>query len=134
MQTVISYLLLIILKLNVGRYSSQLSGSRLHWVFYFIFSHIPHRVYSDFVPIEKEKPRYEIPGYAGYVTAIKPENLHSKTFGKLTYDISEGNYIKGQDHPTEEKYISSQTNAYISPSEMLQRTAADIVGVENKRI
>ena len=86
------------------------------------------------MPIDKERPRYEIPGYAGYVSAIKPENLHAKTFGKLTYDISQGNYLKGQDLPPEEKYISYHTDTLIPPSDVLQRTAADIVGVDNKRI
>ena len=28
-----------------------------------------------------------IPGYSGYVHKIVPENLHGKTFGKITYEI-----------------------------------------------
>ena len=68
------------------------------------------------------------------MSAIKPENLHAKTFGKLTYDISDSNYLKGQDHLPEDKYVSCQIDTHISPSEMLQRTAADIVGVENRKI
>ena len=123
-----------ILKLNARRNSSWLCCTWICWVVFELFRHIPHRVYSDFVPIEKEKPRYEIPGYAGYISSIRPENLHAKTFGKLTYDISDGNFLKGQDHLPEDKYISCQTDTHISPSEMLQRTAADIVGVDNKKI
>lgn len=42
--------------------------------------------------------------------------------------------MKGQDHAPEDKYISCQTDTHISPSEMLQRTAADIVGVDNRTI
>ena len=104
------------MKPNAGRDSPQLHCAGLHWVIPRLFRHVPHRIYSDFVPVEKEKPRYEIPGYAGYVSAIKPENLHAKTFGKLTYDISDGTYLKGQDLPSEEKYISCQTDTYIAPS------------------
>jgi hypothetical protein len=73
-------------------------------------------------------------GYAGYVTAIKPENLHAKTFGKLSYDVSNSNYLKGQDHPVEYKYVSTIAETHISPNLMLQRTAADIVGIPQKRI
>ena len=104
------------MKPNARRNKTQLYCTRLCRVNYLLFRHIPHRIYSDFVPIDKEKPRYEIPGYAGYVSAIKPENLHANTFGKLTYDISDGNYLKGQDHPPENKYISCQTDTHISPS------------------
>jgi hypothetical protein len=99
-----------------------------------LFRHIPKKVYSDFVGVEKEKPRYEVPGYAGYVTGIKPENLHAKTFGKLTYDVSNTDYLKGQDHPVENRYVSTLAETHIPPSLMLQRTAADIVGVPPKKI
>jgi hypothetical protein len=68
------------------------------------------------------------------VTAIKPENLHAKTFGKLSYDVSNSDYLKGQDHPVEYKYVSTLAETHIPPSLMLQRTAADIVGVPLKRI
>lgn len=84
--------------------------------------------------IDKEKPRYEVPGYAGYVTGIKPENLHAKTFGKLTYDVSNSDYLKGQDHPVEHRYVSTLAETHIPPNLMLQRTAADIVGVPTKTI
>ena len=38
-------------------------------------------------------------GYAGYVHAIKPENIHANTFGKVTYDVRSNNYVRGQDIP-----------------------------------
>lgn len=84
--------------------------------------------------VEKDKPRYEVPGYAGYVNGIKPENLHAKTFGKLTYDVSNTDYLRGQDHPVEHRYVSTIAETHIPPSLMLQRTAADIVGVPPKKI
>lgn len=77
---------------------------------------------------------YKIPGYAGYVPAIKPENLYGSTFGKTTYDVNTNNYVKGQDLEAHHKYVSSHTTSHIPPSERLQRTAADIVGVPNTKI
>ncbi len=85
------------------------------------------------VPPVKEKPRYEIPGYSGYVKSVKPENIHANTFGKITYCISSEDYQKGQDLPPECKYVSTSTDTFINPSSMLQRTAADVVGVGNAR-
>ena len=73
-------------------------------------------------------------GYAGYVSGIKPENLHAKTFGKLTYDVSNEHYLQGQDHPNEYRYGSTVAETHIPPNLMLQRTAADIVGVPPKKI
>lgn len=66
------------------------------------------------------------------MNAIKSENLHANTFGKITYDVNNGNYIRGQDLPPSEKFVSTHTKVNIPPSEMLQRTAADIVGIPNK--
>lgn len=81
-------------------------------------------------------PRYSIAdsGYAAYVHSIKSENLHANTFGKITYDVNNNNYVRGQDLPPSEKYVSTQTKINIPPSEMLRRTAADIVGIPNKEI
>ena len=66
--------------------------------------------------------------------SIKPENIHANTYGRITQDVNNGNYICGQDIPTRHKYLSTQTNSNIPPSEMLHRTAAEIVGLPNKRI
>jgi hypothetical protein len=76
----------------------------------------------------------KIPGYAGYVHAIKPENLYGNTFGKTTLDVNANHFIKGQDFEAKNKYTSSHTTNFIPPSERLQRTAADIVGVPNTKI
>jgi len=73
-------------------------------------------------------------GYAGYVHAIKSENLHADTFGRITYDVNNDNFIRGQDYAPPHKYVSTQTKVNIPPSEMLRRTAADIVGIPNKEI
>jgi hypothetical protein len=42
--------------------------------------------------------------------------------------------VKGQDIEPKHKYVSTQQQVNIPPSEMLQRTAADIGGVPNKTV
>ena len=75
-----------------------------------------------------------IKGYAGYVHSIKSENIHASTFGKITYDVNNSNYVKGQDLAAKNKYVSTQTSTNIPPSEMFAKTAANIVGIPNKEI
>lgn len=84
--------------------------------------------------MDKQDGVSKIPGYAGYVQAIKPENLYGSTFGKTTLNVSNANYVKGQDFEAKHKYVTSHTTSHIPPSERLQRTAADIVGVANTKI
>lgn len=60
--------------------------------------------------------------------------MHANTYGKITYDVNNNNYVSGQDFPPSEKYVSTQSKINIPPSEMLQRTAADIVGIPNKEV
>ena len=65
---------------------------------------------------------------------IKPENVYGKTYGKTTLDISSNQYVVGQDFVAKDKYVSSNSINMMPPSERLQRTAADIVGVANTKI
>ena len=81
-----------------------------------IYSHIPKKVYEDFQPIDKQQGISKIPGYAGYVHAIKPENLYGDTFGKTTLNVSNHDFVKGQDFDSKNKYISSHTLNHIPPS------------------
>lgn len=58
----------------------------------------------------------------------------ASTFGKITLEVDQNTYVKGQDLDAQHKYVSTSQSCNISPSEMLQRTAADIVGVPNKKV
>lgn len=64
--------------------------------------------------------------------SIKSENLHADTFGRITCEVNNDLYVRGQDLPPSEKYVSVQQRTKIPPSQMLQRTAAEVVGVPNK--
>lgn len=66
--------------------------------------------------------------------SIKSENLYADTFGRITGNVNGYNYVKGQDVPPREKYVSTQTKTNVPPSEMLRRTAAEVVGIPNKEI
>jgi hypothetical protein len=94
-----------------------------------LFRHIPTKVYDEFQPLGQSDPTGKIPGYAGYVHAIKPENLYGGTFGKTTLNVNNQSFVKGQDYEARDKYVSTNTASFIPPSERFQRTAADIVGV-----
>ena len=51
---------------------------------------------------------HSISGYAGYVKGIKPENLYANTFGKITLNVAQEGYVKGQDIDPKYKYVSTQ--------------------------
>jgi hypothetical protein len=76
---------------------TELHRSWLHWVRLHLCSHIPAKVYDEFQEGGKPDPSGKIPGYAGYVKSIKPENLYSNTFGKTTLDVEKDTYVRGQD-------------------------------------
>ena len=109
-------------------------GQRLNYVVPGYTGYIPNKGEDLSVYNRKFEKASHIPGYSGYVHGIKPENLHANTFGRITSDVNNDNFVKGQDLPPRHKYVSTQNDVNIPPSEMLQRTAADIVGVPNKKI
>jgi hypothetical protein len=55
----------------------------------------------------------QISGYAGYIQAMKPENMFGKTYGTITYLSSAGMYNKGADVPSDLRYRSTQSDAFI---------------------
>lgn len=56
-----------------------------------------------------EKEGY-IPGYAGYVPKIIPENLYGRTFGQITYDVQMGKEDQYERFMTSHKlnFVNSQ--------------------------
>ena len=63
----------------------------------------------------RQDPRKHIgiPGYKGYVPAIKAENMIGQTYGKCTYNSATGNYDKGIDLAPEKKFKSTFQNEYV---------------------
>ncbi|EGR28284.1 hypothetical protein IMG5_179410 [Ichthyophthirius multifiliis] len=105
-------------------------GTRLSYIVPGYTGHIPNIQRDDVLVINKQDPRYQIPGYEGYVNSIKCENIFGKTYGKITYAISAGDLHQGQDVPPSQRYKSMYGDIYMNQNEVLQRTAAEIVGVQ----
>jgi hypothetical protein len=55
--------------------------------------------------------------------------MFAKTYGKITYNISTGDFHQGQDVNRETRYTSLAQDTFVNQSQVLQRTAAEIVGV-----
>jgi hypothetical protein len=79
--------------------------------------------------VAREPARKHIPGYGGYIPAVKAENVFGKTYAKVT-EMSSGNRIhKGMDEPPAIKYGSVFKSEYIQHDKVKHETTADIVGV-----
>lgn len=56
--------------------------------------------------------------------------MYGKTYGKLTYTISSGEYQKGQDVDPAIRYNSSYQDVFVDQKDVKTRTAAEMVGVK----
>jgi len=72
-------------------------------------------------------------GYAGFIPAVKAENLFGKTYGKLTFVSSAGDHEKGSDIPNEYRYTSMLQNTFVNQRNVNDRTVAEVVGVVPKK-
>merc|ERR1712159_180583 len=79
--------------------------------------------------LKNSKTSYIVPGYSGYIESVKPENIFGKTYGNITYQINCETYHKGQDVGADLRYNSMARDTYVNQSQVIQRTAANIVGV-----
>ena len=79
--------------------------------------------YTGCMPSKEEKTvEYQqisanghVPGYIGYIPAVKPENLYGKTYGKITENCYNGKYHQGIDHPPAVKFTSTVKDAFVDP-------------------
>ena len=90
--------------------------------------HLPRSAVRE-PEIPAENPHGQIPGYCGYIESVKPENIFGKTYGNITYQINCETYHKGQDVGADLRYNSMARDTFVNQSEVIQRTAANIVGV-----
>ena len=73
--------------------------------------------------------RPQIPGYGGYIPAVKSENLFGKTYGTVTYKSASKEFSRGIDAPAEEKYKSIGMDEFRNQASVNGATAASTVGV-----
>ena len=79
--------------------------------------YIPQRKFSSIEPRPPEIPNADIPGYAGYIFAYKPENVYGKTFTLITKEIKCSNKYRDREN-FEDVPSSIFKESYIAPSEM----------------
>ncbi len=65
----------------------MITSKRLDFIIPGYTRHIPSNQKENHNPPPQIKRHGHIPGYAGYIPKIKPENLYGKTFGKITYEV-----------------------------------------------
>jgi len=83
---------------------------------------------------ERPKPRSEVPGYGGYIPAIKPESIFGKTYGEATFISSAKAYEAGNEISHQNRYTSLLQESYINQSTITPRAVADIVGIPAKKV
>lgn len=66
-----------------------------------------------------------VPGYVGYIPAVKAENLYAKTYGKITENCSKGSYNKGIELPNDVKYKSTTKDTYVNPNTIKEQEALE---------
>ena len=73
------------------------------------------------------------PGYGGYITGVKSENVFGETYGKTTFASSSKNINRGIEHPPHVKYNTTMKSEFIDNAVRSQNceTVATIVGVKN---
>ncbi len=57
----------------------------------------------------------QIPGYIGYIPAVRSENIYGKTYGKITENCYNGKFHQGIDLPPPIKFTSSVKEAFVDP-------------------
>ena len=79
--------------------------------------HIPGRLERSIKPRKNKPPRPDLPGYSGYVFALKPENVYGKTFHRATREIKCGDYYRNRPH-FETNWRSMNKESFIDPSKV----------------
>ena len=94
-----------------------MSGVRAHIAGY--AGHIPGQLTDNLVHKNNVVPGVDLPGYAGYVFAIKPENIYGKTFSRHTSEVKkENSYYRNRPHYDDEKWDTIARENYKDPSKV----------------
>lgn len=91
--------------------------------------HVSSKIEQDVALVNREA-RKHIPGYGGYLTGVKSENVYGQTYGKISYQSTAGDIQRGIDQPANVKYNSSFKKEFIKHSDKTYETTAQIVGVD----
>ena len=75
-----------------------------------------------------------IPGYRGFVSAIKSENKFGESYGKETAESLAGTIPKGPDVPPYSRYTSTAREAYINQSAVKTQSTSELLGIGDRKI
>ena len=93
--------------------------------------HIPEEI-----PVEEgighSAPRSQIPGYKGYIPSIKSENMFGETYGKTTFKVADGGFVRGRDPDPKDKFVSVSREQFIDLSTVTEKTATEMLGLQPK--
>ena len=70
-----------------------------------------------------------IPGYMGFVSAIKSENKYGESYGKETTQSLAGTIRKGTDVPSYVRYTSTAREDYKEKSKIKAQSTAELLGI-----
>lgn len=77
--------------------------------------HVPGKQeYTPVVTRTKQVPHADLPGYMGYVLAIKPENIYGKSFTRMSKEVKCGSYYRTRPH-FDENWDSINREDYKDP-------------------
>lgn len=71
-----------------------------------------------------KQPTHQIPGYGGYVTGVKSENVYGQTFGKTSLASSGQTICRGIDLPVHEKFKTTSADTLVDHSQSCPPTVA----------
>ena len=75
-----------------------------------------------------------IPGYMGFVSAIKSENKYGESYGKETAKSLAGTIRKGNDIPSYERYTSTAREDYKERSKIKAQSTAELLGISEPNV
>ena len=57
----------------------------------------------------------QIPGYVGFISSVRAENIYGKTYGKITEECYNGQYYRGSELPPDVRFTSTAKGAFVDP-------------------
>ena len=75
-----------------------------------------------------------IPGYMGFVSAIKSENKYGESYGKETAKSLSGTIPKGADVPSYVRYTSTSRDDYNEKSKVKTQSTAELLGISEPNV
>ena len=94
--------------------------------------HIPTFQKEEFINHIVHKKH--IPGYMGFVSAIKAENKYGESYGKETAQSLAGTIRKGTDVPPYVRYTSTAREDYKEKSRIKTQSTAELLGISEPNV